>query len=172
MNIGNFILPILVFSIIFYGFIKKVDIYESFIVGAKEGLVTVFNIFPSILAMMFAVNIFLKSNALNYILEWMNPIFNLIHIPTSIIPMAILRPISGNASLAVLTDLFTTFGPDSFIGRLASTIQGCTDTTIYILALYFGSVKITKTKHALVTGLFADLVGIIASIVVVTLIFS
>ena len=86
--------------------------------------------------------------------------------------MALLRPISGSASLAILNNIFITIGPDTFAGRLASTIQGCTDTTIYVLALYFGSIKISKTRYALLVGLFADFIGIIASIIIVSLFFN
>ncbi len=100
-----------------------------------------------------------------------SPILTKINLPLNILPMAFVRPISGTASLAIMNDIFANFGPDSFVGRLASTIQGCTDTTIYVLALYFGSIKINKTRHALSTGLFADFIGIIASFIVVSLIF-
>ena len=95
----------------------------------------------------------------------------MIHIPIEIMPMALLRPVSGTASLAIMNDIFINFGPDSFIGRLASTLHGCTDTTIYVLALYYGSIKITKSRYSLPVCLCADLVGIIASIIVVSILF-
>ena len=101
----------------------------------------------------------------------LSPIIGNINVPLEIIPMAILRPVSGTASLAIMNDIFKTFGPDSFVGRLASILQGCTDTTIYVIALYFGTVKITKIRHALWGGLFADLIGIIAAIILTNLFF-
>lgn len=169
--VSKLIIPIFILIIIFYGVLKKVDIYESFLNGAKDGLITCFNIFPSILAMVFAVNIFLNSNFLSSSFKFLMPFLNKLNLPIDIIPMALLRPISGTASLSIMNDIFTKFGADSFVGLLASTIQGSTDTTIYVLALYFSSVKITKIKHALLNGLFADLIGIIASFIVVSLLF-
>ena len=171
-TISKMIIPLFVLFVIFYGFRRKVTIYDTFLEGAKEGLITVFHIFPSILAMVFAINIFLNSHLLETIFSLASPILQKISLPLEILPMAFVRPISGTASLAIMNEIFTNFGPDSFVGRLASTIQGCTDTTIYVLALYFGSVKINKTRYALSTGLFADFVGIIASFILVRLIFS
>ena len=155
-----------------YGAKKKVSVYDTFLEGAKEGLIMVFHIAPTIIAMVFAVNIFLDSNFLFDCLSFLKPIFDILRLPIDILPMAFLRPISGSATLAIMNDIFIRFGPDSFIGRLASTIQGCTDTTIYVLALYFGSIKITKTRYALGVGLFADLMGIIAAFVITYLFFG
>ena len=170
-NISKMIIPLFVLFVIFYGFKKKVTIYDTFLEGAKEGLITVFHIFPAILAMVFAINIFLNSHILETIFGVLEPILTKINLPLNILPMAFVRPISGTASLAIMNDIFVNFGPESFVGRLASTIQGCTDTTIYVLALYFGSVKITKTRYALSTGLFADFVGIVTSFIIVSLLF-
>ena len=169
--ISKLIIPIFILIIIFYGLIKKIDIYNSFLKGVKEGLITCFNIFPSILAMVFAVNIFLNSNFLSSGFSFFSPILNKFNLPIDILPMAILRPISGTASLSIMNDIFIKYGTDSFVGILSSTIQGSTDTTIYVLALYFSSIKVVKTKHALLNGLFADLVGILVSFIVVSLIF-
>lgn len=166
-TISKLMIPLFVISVILYGLKKKVSIYDSFLDGAKEGLITAFNIFPSVIAMVFAVNILLNSHIIEAVFKFIEPILNIINIPLSILPMAIVRPISGTASLAIMNDIFANFGPDSYIGRIASVLQGCTDTTIYVLALYFGSVKISKTKHALSTGLFADLIGVLASFIIV-----
>ena len=172
MNIlSKIIIPLFVFFIIIYGAKKKVNVYDTFLEGAKDGLIMVFHIAPTIIAMVFAVNIFLDSNFLKGALNFLKPLFQLTKIPMDILPMAILRPISGSATLAIMNDIFLKFGPDSFIGRLASTLQGCTDTTIYVLALYFGSIKVTKTKYALKVGLFADLMGIIAAFVITMIFF-
>jgi len=166
------IIPIVVLLIVYNGLKNRINVYNSFLEGAKEGLITVFNIAPAILAMIFAVNIFLKSGVIYFILGLFKPLFSVLNIPFNIIPMAVLRPISGTASLAILNDLFLKYGPDSSIGRLASILQGCTDTTIYVLALYFGSIKIVKTKYALPVGLFADLVGIIMAFVLTKIFFG
>lgn len=169
--VSKVILPIFIFMIIFYGLKKKINIYDSFLEGAKEGLVTTFSIFPAVIAMIFAINIFLDSGVLYFIAGFFKSLLETLNIELEILPMALLRPISGNASLAIMNEIFMKFGPDSFTGILASVLQGCTDTTIYVIALYFGTVKITKIKHALSVGLFADLVGIIMAFVLTNLFF-
>ena len=170
-TLSKIVIPLFIVIIIISGVRKKIDVYNSFLSGAKEGLLTSFNIFPAIIGMVFAINIFLNSGVIEFVLGWLSPIFNSFNIPLSILPMALLRPISGTASLAIMNDIFATYGPDSYMGRIASVLQGCTDTTIYVLALYFGSVKISKIKHALGTGLFADLVGIIMAFILVSIFF-
>ncbi len=159
--LSKYIIPIIVIIIVIYGFIKKVDIYETFLEGSVDGLKTVVNIIPIILAMIFAVNIFVESGVLNLIGGKFK----------DIVPMIVLRPISGNATLVYMSKIFQKYGVDSYIGNLASVIQGATDTTIYVLALYFGSVGIKKTRYALIGGLFADICGIIAAFVVVNWFF-
>ncbi len=169
--ISKIVLPLFIIIIIFYGVKKKINVYDVFLEGAKEGLMTVFSIFPSVIAMIFAINIFLDSNVLSFLVGLLKPIIGGVNIPLEIVPMALLRPVSGTASLAIMNDIFASFGPDSFIGRLASILQGCTDTTVYVIALYFGTVKVSKIKHALWVGLFADLVGIISAILLTNLFF-
>ncbi len=173
MNIvSKIIIPLFVLGVIFYGFVKKVNVYDSFLVGAKEGMVMIFHIAPTIIAMVFAINIFLDSHFLEGALAFLKPLFVDSRISIDIIPMALLRPISGTASLAIMNEIFANFGPDSLVGRLAATLQGCTDTTIYVLALYFGSIKVTKTRYALPVGLFADLMGIIAAFIITFIFFG
>lgn len=172
MNVfSKVIIPLFVLFVIFYGFFKKVNIYDVFLEGAKEGLQISFNIFPSVIAMVFAINIFLDSNFVYEILGFFEPILKLVNIPLDIMPMAILRPISGTATLAIMNDIFIEFGPDSYAGRLASVLQGCTDTTIYVLALYFGSIGVKKIRYSLAVGLFADLVGIAVGFFLTSLFF-
>ena len=168
---SKIVIPIFIVFVIFYGFIKKVNIYDAFLEGAKEGLIISFNIFPSIIAMVFAINIFLDSNFVNAVLGVFTPILNLINIPLEIMPMALLRPISGTATLAIMNDIFIKYGPDSYVGRLASVLQGCTDTTIYVLALYFSSIGVKKIRYSLGVGLFADLVGITVAFIITMLFF-
>lgn len=170
--ISKIIIPLFIILIIINGLRKKIDIYNSFLSGAKEGLLTSFNIFPAIIAMVFAINIFLNSGVITFMLGKLSFFFEELNVPLNIIPMALLRPISGTASLAIMNDIFLNFGPDSYVGRLASVLQGCTDTTIYVIALYFGSVRITKTKHAVSVGLFADLMGILAAFILTNLFFA
>lgn len=165
--ISNLIIPLMVLYIIVYGVLKKVNVYDEFLEGATESFSMITKIFPCLLAMMLGINIFLKSGVLSFFLNFLDPFFNLIRVPIEVLPMMIMRPISGTSSLAILNNLFQDFGPDSFIGRLGSVIQGSTDTTFYVLTLYFGSVGIKKIRYSLWAGLFADLVGIIVSVLVV-----
>ncbi len=172
MNLlSKIVIPVFVLGVIFYGFKKKINVYDAFLEGAKEGLMITFNIFPSIIAMVFAINIFLDSNFVPFFLNIFQKFFLRFNIPMEIMPMALLRPISGTASLAIMSDIFGKYGPDSYIGRLASVLQGCTDTTIYVLALYYSSIGIKKTRYSLGVGLFADLVGITVAFILTSLFF-
>lgn len=167
-KISVIVIPLFILFVIFYGFIKKVKVYETFLDGALEGLKIVFNIFPAILAMVFAVNLFLESNVLEFLL---NPLTRLVNLPSQIFSMAFLRPISGTASMTIMINIFQKFGPDSFVGNLASVLQGCTDTTIYVIALYYSSIKVSKIRYTLFIGLMADLVGIIMGFLLTNLFF-
>ena len=167
----NFIIPNIVLFIIGYGFYKKIDIYDEFLKGVEEGLHMALKIFPNMFAMLIAVNVLIKSNLLSSIVDLLNPILNFLKFPKELLPIAIMRPISGSSSLMIMNDIFKIHGPDSFIGRVASLIQGSTDTTIYILSLYFSSIGIKKIKYALIVGLLADFCAIILSIIVIRLLF-
>lgn len=162
----------MVLFIIIYGFTKKIDIYDTFIEGVKESFSMIFNLFPTFIAMILAINLFIDSGFLDFILSFLKPLFNLIKVPVEILPLAIVRPISGSASLAYLNNIFSVHGPDSFIGLLSSVLQGCTDTTLYVISLYFGSVGIKKIRYSLFAGLCADLIGIVASIIIVNIFFN
>lgn len=170
-NLSNYIIPLIVLIIVLYAIKKRVNVYDTFIEGSKESFDMTLKIFPSLLAMIFGINIFLKSGILEFIFNYLGPIFSYIHVQIEILPMAIMRPISGSASLAILNDIFLNYGPDSFIGTVASIIQGSTDTTFYVLTLYFGSVGIKKIKYAMWAGLFSDLIGIISAIVLGNILF-
>ncbi len=163
----NYIIPLIVLFIIIYGLIKGVDIYNAFMDGVLEGLKIVYNIFPSIFAMGLSINILISSNIIYDITN----LFNFKFFPKQIIPLAIMRPISGTSSLLLLDHILSSYKPDSIIGRIASLIQGSTDTTIYILGLYFSSVGIKKIRYALIVGLLTDLIAIIISIIVVNKLF-
>jgi len=169
--ISSLIIPLMVLGIVLYGIIKKVNVYDVFIDGAKESFDMVLSMFPNLLAMILGINIFLKSNILTSLIKFINPVLEFIKLPYQILPMALIRPISGSSSLAFLNNIFSEFGPDSFLGRLGSVIQGSTDTTFYIITLYFGCIGIKKIRYALWAGLFADLIGIISSIIIVNLLF-
>ncbi len=170
--ISLWFIPVLIGFILLYATMKKVPTYETFVEGGKEGIKMAVSIIPFLVGMMVAISIFRASGALDYMVDFIRPGLEKVGIPADIIPLAIIRPISGNAALGMTSDLIATHGPDSFIGRLASTLQGSTDTTFYVLTVYFGAVGIKKMGDALKVGLLADLAGFIAAIVVVTLMFG
>jgi spore maturation protein B len=164
-------IPLLIGFILLYGTYKKVPTYETFVEGGKEGFSIAINIIPFLVGMLVAISVFRASGALDYVMMVMRPLFSLFHIPAEVVPLGLMRTISGTGALGMTSDLIATHGPDSFIGRLASTIQGSTDTTFYVLTVYFGAVGIKKMKYALKVGLLADLIGFLASIAVISLLF-
>lgn len=167
----NYIIPLIVVTIIIYGIYKKVDIFDTFIDGVKEGMKLSINLFPTIFAMIIAITLITDSNIINYICNLLKPLFSKISFPTEVLPLALLRPISGSSSLIILNDILAKYGPDSFIGRLSSVMQGSTDTTIYIISMYFASIGIKKTRYSLTVGLLADLLSVIISFIMVNIFF-
>lgn len=165
-------IPIMVVSIPLFAAYRKVPVYESFVEGAKDGFDTAIKIIPPLVGMMVAISVFRASGAMDLITGWLKPLLNSLGVPTEILPLSILRPISGAGSLAFTTDLIQQFGPDSMIGRIAATIQGSTDTTLYVITVYFGAVGIRKASYALKVGLISDFVGFIISIVICFLVFG
>jgi len=169
--ISNLFIPLLVLSIVIYGAYKKINVYDSFVEGSKEGFSMVLNMFPPLLAMIFGINIFTNSGLIDEIFTFLKPLFFVLHIPLEILPIAVMRPLSGSFGLALLNDMFSTYGPDNFLSIMASVIQGSSDTTLYIITLYFGTIGIKKIKYALWVGLLADLATVILSIMIVPLFF-
>jgi spore maturation protein B len=169
--ISLWFIPVLIGFILLYGTYKKVPTYESFVEGGKEGIKIAISIIPFLIGMLVAISIFRASGALEFFMNLIRPVMDAIGVPTEIIPLAIIRPLSGTAALGMTSDLIATYGPDSFIGRLAAVLQGSTDTTFYILTVYFGAVGIKKMGDALKVGLLADLFGIMIAIVIVSLVW-
>ncbi|MEO2074301.1 MAG: spore maturation protein [Bacillus sp. (in: firmicutes)] len=165
-------IPLLIGFILLYGTMKRVPTYESFVEGGKEGIKIAFSIIPFLVGMLVAISIFRASGALDALMDWIRPLMKMMGIPAEIVPLLIIRPISGTAALGMTSDLIAVYGPDSFIGRLASILQGSTDTTFYVLTVYFGAVGIKKMGDALKVGLIADVFGIIVAIVVVAFVFG
>ena len=159
----------MVLIIVFYGLIKKIDLYESFIDGSKESFKMAYTIFPNLLAMILSVNILINCGFLVWIISFF---VKNISLPIELISLIVTKPISGSAALALLNNIYSKYGVDSFYSLLASTIQGCTDTTFYVIALYYGSVGIKKTKYALFNSLFGDVVGILTSVLLCYILFS
>lgn len=164
------IIPTLVVTIVLYGWLKKVEIYHSFIDGAREGFDIAIRIMPYLIAILVAISMVRASGALGMLTSAIGPYTSLVGLPAEAIPFVLIRPLSGSGSLGVLSDLFATpqIGPDSYVGYLTSTMMGSTETTFYVLAVYFGSVQIKRLRHAIAVGLIADLAGIVGSIFAVT----
>lgn len=170
MNIINYIssaaIPLTILIIIVYGLLEKNKVYDTFVEGAKEGIEIVFNIFPTLIGIFVAVGALRSSGILDLIIKFISPITNFFNIPSEIMPLALVRPISGSASMAVATDIMTTFGVDSKIGLIASTIMGSTETTLYTIAIYTSCVGVKKIRFVLVAALIADFVGMLSSVVI------
>ena len=168
----NYFIPIVVIIIIGYGLYKKIDIFDVFLEGVEEGMKIVINLFPTMFAMIIAINLLTNSNLILDISNLLNPLFRMLHFPVELFPLAVLRPISGSSSLVILNNILQVNGPDSFIGRVASVMQGSTDTTIYIISMYSASLGIKKIKYSLVVGLLADLISVIFSVLIVSYVFG
>lgn len=171
-TISLYAIPLIVLMIPVYGYIKKVKVYESFTEGAKEGFHTAVRIIPFLVAMLVAIGIFRASGAMDFATRLLSPITNLIGMPGEVLPMALMRPLSGGGASGVMNALFADHGPDSLIGRMASVMNGSTETTLYVLAVYFGAISVRKTRHALPAGLIADAVGLITAVIVTNLMFA
>ena len=169
MNIINYIsniaIPFTILLIIVYGVIEKNKVFDTFLEGATEGIKIIYSIFPTLLGLFLSINVLRESGIIDAFIRFLNPFLTLLQIPSEILPLALLRPISGSASMAVATDIMTRYGVDSFIGLVASTIMGSTETTLYTIALYTSTVGIKKIRFVLVTALLADFVGMLTSVI-------
>ncbi|PAQ16234.1 spore maturation protein [Bacillaceae bacterium SAOS 7] len=170
--ISIWIIPVIIGFILLYGTFKKVPTYETFVEGGKEGIHIAISIIPYLVGMMVSIAIFRASGALESVVDWMRPLLLSIGLAPEVFPLALIRPISGTAALGMVSDLIATYGPDSYIGRLASVMQGSTDTTFYVLTIYFGAVGIKQMGDALKVGLLADLAGFVAAVFIVSWMFS
>lgn len=165
-------IPFLIISFVGYGAVKKVKIYEKFVEGAKEGFNVAVRIIPYLVAMLVAIGIFRAGGALDFLIYLLKPLTDLIGMPAEALPMALMRPLSGSGSLGVMAEIISVHGADSFIGVLVSTFFGSSETTFYVLAVYFGSVGVSRTRHALAAGLIADIAGVIGAVFIVRLLFG
>lgn len=161
--------PVMILLIIIIGVKEKKDVFALFIDGVKEGLKVVLGIFPYILAILIAIGLFRNSGALDLIIKPITPVLNTLGVPKEIVPLCILRPLSGGASMSLVMDIFKNYGVDSISGKIASIIMGGTETTIYCITILFGAVKIKKLRGILIAGLIADFVVISTAIIIVKL---
>ena len=170
MRVVNFIssaaMPIIILVIVLYGVMEKKKVFDNFIEGAKEGISLIITIFPTLIGLFIAIGALRSSGILDLITNFVTPILNLVNFPTELMPLSIIRPISGSAAIAIATDIMKNRGVDSTLGMMASTILGATETTLYTLALYTSCVKIKKTRFVLGAALMADFTGIVVSVIV------
>jgi spore maturation protein B len=172
MRLSLLFLPVLILFVLTYGVIKQVRVYECFVEGAKEGIMTVFKIAPFLLTMLFAIDMFRKSGALDFSLYLLNPLANLTNIPKGVLPMILIKPLSGSGALGVMTDIMKTYGVDSMEGKIAAVMMGSTETIFYTLSVYFGACQIKKIRHSLLAALIAHFVGCFAAVYVCYLFFG
>ena len=151
---------------------KKIKVYEIFVDGAKEGFQVAVRVIPYLVAILVAIGMFRASGAMEYLIKFLSPITSLIGMPAEALPVALMRPLSGSGTLGMVTELMQEHGPDSFIGRLTSTMFGSTETTFYVLAVYFGSVGIKRTRHAVAAGLIGDTAGMLAAVFICRIVFG
>lgn len=164
--LSNLAMPLIILVIVFYGVVEKKEVFDKFVEGAKEGIKIVVNIFPTLIGLFLAVGTLRSSGVIDIVIKILDPLLNIVNFPTEIMPLALLRHISGSSSIAIATDIMKNFGVDSQIGIMAAVIMGATETTLYTIAVYSSSVKIKKTRFVLVAALTADIVGIITSIII------
>ena len=169
--ISSLFVPLFIAGIVVLGLAKKVPVYEVFVKGAKQGIFIVIRILPFVVGFVFAIRIFTASGCLDFLVSALSPVLSPMGIPPEILPLALLRPFSGSASISALTTILNRYGPDSFIGRSASTLMGSSETLFYTTALYFGSVGIKKTRHTIPAALIAEVSGLLASVLLCKLIF-
>lgn len=163
MKIADFIIPFIIFGIVIYGLFKGIDVFSVFVKGAKEGLRVVMNIFPVLVCLLMVIQMFTASGAMELLCSALSPVAHLIGVPQEVLPLALIRPVSGSGSLTVCQQLLHLYQPDSFIGRTASVLQGSSETTFYTIAVYFGAVGIYKTRYTIPAALVGDFVGLICS---------
>lgn len=161
---SNIAMPLMIIIIVLYGVIERQKVFDIFLEGAKEGIGVVLNIFPTLVGLFVAVGALRSSGIIDLIVNFLTSVLNMVNFPTEILPLALIRPISGSSSIAVATDIMNKYGVDSNIGLMASVIMGSTETTVYTIAVYTSSVGIKNTRFVLWASLIADFVGIITSV--------
>jgi len=170
-ELSRWAIPAILLIVPLVAVLRGVKVYETFVEGAEAGFATAVKTIPYLVAMLVAISIFRASGAMEVLIAALSPLLSLIGLPAEVLPHAIMRPLSGGAAMGIASDIIKTYGPDSFLGRLVSTMQGSCDTTFYVLTLYFGSVGVRKYRYSVVLGLVADLTTLIASVFIVRALF-
>ncbi|KTD52664.1 spore maturation protein [Legionella quateirensis] len=171
-QLSNWMFLAFIVGIPLYAAIKKINVFDAFIVGAKQGFDTSISIIPYLIAMMVAIGMLRASGFFDLLNQLLAPLLTMIGMPPEVLPLALIRPFSGSASTGVMAELIHQYGGDSIIAKTAATMMGSTETTFYVIAVYFGSVGIRRTRHAIPVGLLADFAGIIASVLICRYLFG
>ena len=172
MNVSSLLLPALLAGVAVWGTGRRVDVYGALTRGAEEGLTVLLRIIPALVGLLTAVSMFRASGAMEFLSSLCAPVMERLGLPAEVLPLMLIRPVSGSGALAVATELMTTHSPDSYVGRVAAVMLGSTETTFYTIAVYFGSAGIHRTRHAVPAALTADLTGFLASALAVRLLFG
>lgn len=168
----NLIMPVFAAAIVLYGLLKRVPVFDAFITGAREGLLTLYQIAPTILGLIFAVSLLRVSGATAVVCSWLSPLAQTVGFPAEVVPMALLRPVSGSGATALLVSVLEDNGPDSFAGRVASVLAGSSETTFFAVTMYYGSVGVKRIRHTLLAAIAADLTAMVLSAVTVRAFFG
>ena len=170
--LAYFIIPLILVGFPLYGLYKRVPVYETFVEGAKEGFNVAVRIIPYLVAILFAIAMFRASGAMDFLVAALDPVLSLVGFPGEVLPMAIIRPLTGSGSAALVVDMINQYGEDSLFVKMAAVMFGSTETTFYVIAVYFGAVNIKRTRHAVAAGLTADISAMIIAVWTVRLLFG
>lgn len=170
-SVSSWAIPVVVSIIVLWGWLRRINVFEAFLKGARSGIGITFKIIPALVALITAVGVFKASGALDLLTHALAPMTSVVGIPAEVVPLALLRPISGSGAMVIFHDILTRFGPDSMVGRIASVMQGSTETTFYTIAVYYGATAIRRTRHTVPASVFADITGFIMSALCVRLFF-
>ena len=163
-QLSRWAVPVILLLIPLIGYLRGVKVYETFVEGAAEGFNTAIRIMPFLVAMLVAIHVFRAAGTMDVFIGLLQPFLEFFSIPPELAPLALMRPLSGSGSLGITMELLNTYGPDSLVGRMASTILGSTDTTFYILTVYFGAIGVRNPRYSVIVGLTGDLIGFFCSI--------
>lgn len=169
---STFIFPAIIIGIVGYGFIKKVNVFDAFLKGAKQGALSCLNILPALIGLVVAVSMMKASGFLEFVSQLVSPVLSFLRFPPDVLPLALLKPVSGSGAIAMIKNIFETSGVDSPSGRLASVMLGSSETTFYAIAVYFGATKVKNIRYTVFAALVADVVGIVASVLLCNIFFK
>ncbi len=168
-SISVFAVPVMIVGIVAYGLSKRINVYESFVEGAKSGLESTFQIVAPLVGLLVGITMLRSSGAMDILAKILSPVTSFFDVPADVLPLAFLRPVSGSGSIAIVNDIFKNLGPDSPAGKIASVMMGSTETTFYTIAVYFGAVGIKSVQHTVKSALAADITGMVVAVLMVKL---